>query len=184
MKETPDTTEFFAWLDHDVVFKDPDWLGKAIEILRSGEVDAVHCLSHATLLAENGSVLDPAHWTPGYAWCSTTEYMKKRGGFSPYAIVGGGDSMWLQEKTTKLYQPMMDFKKMQPPRWASLKSGVYHLYHGTVKNRMYWGRQKILQKYDYQKEDVRLNNDGILEWDTSKIGMHKEIRQFFQQRGG
>ena len=184
LQDTPDSTEFFVWLDHDVVFQDPDWLSKAIEILRSGEVDAVHCLNYATMLNRDLSVLNPKHWTPGFAWCSTTKYMKEQNGFSHYAIVGGGDSLWLHEKTERLYQPMLTFKETRAPRWTSLNSRIFHLYHGTLKNRMYWGRQKILEKHNYQKEDVRLNKDGILEWATNKTGMHNEIKQFFQQRGG
>lgn len=184
VQDTPDETEFFVWIDHDVVFKDPDWLSKAIEMLKTEEVDAVHCIDHATLLDEDDNVTKEKHWTPGYAWCSTTSYMKKRNGFSHYAIAGGGDSLWIQQRMDKLYQPMIEFRKTLAPRWKALDSGVYHLYHGTIKARKYWQRQRILARHQYQKDDVRLNEDGILEWASDKFEMHKEIKDFFQQRGG
>jgi len=183
--ETPDNIEFFVWLDHDVIFQDPDWLNKAINVLKSFEdIDAVQCLDHVALLDHNNTVINPMHWTPGYAWCSTTAYLKKQGGFSPYAIVGGGDALWLHIKLDELYQPMIDFKKIKKPKWSYLAIKAYHLYHGSLKNRMYGSRQKILEKHDYQKEDVKINEDGILEWNTDKSNMHKDIAEFFKLREG
>jgi len=184
LRETPDETEYFAWVDHDVIFKDPDWLAKAIDILQTKEVDAVHCLDHATMLDPDGYIMKDRHWTPGYAWCSTTAYMKKRNGFSHYAIAGGGDALFVQDYMTRVYQPMINFESMPKPRWTHLDSGVYHLYHGSLRNRNYYGRQKILSRHDYQPNDITLNQDGILEWATDKTEMHEELKSFFAQRGG
>ena len=176
-------TEYFCWLDHDVVFKDEDWLDKAIDVLNQKDVDAVHCLDHSVLLGENYEVISDRHWTPGYAWISTTAYLKKRNGFFPYAIVGGGDSIWIdQDHIVVEAFKNRNFELSEPPRWKNLDSGVFHLWHGDYKERQYLSRHKILSKHNFQKEDVRINEDGILEWSSDKPDMHKAIEKFFTKR--
>lgn len=175
-------TEYFCWIDHDVIFHDKDWLSKATTALK--EYDAVHCLDHSVLLGREGEVVSHRHWTPGYAWLSKTSYLKGRGGFFPYAIVGGGDSVWIRQDEHPAVKTLRrsGYGMPEAPRCGRLKSGITHLWHGDYGARQYLHRHKILREYNFHRNDVRLNRDGILEWATDKPLMHKAVRSFFENR--
>ena len=60
---------------------------------------------------------------------------------------------------------------------------VVHLFHGTREKRNYGGRTKILVDNDYDPEsDIRVGDNGLLEWATEKPGLHRAVADYFAAR--
>jgi hypothetical protein len=56
------------------------------------------------------------------------------------------------------------YRKLPKPRVAMCPGDVFHLYHGSRKNRQYAERHKLLDvKRDIQ-DMLELNKDGVYEW--------------------
>ena len=52
-----------------------------------------------------------------------------------------------------------------------------------MKNRNYFHRDKILEKYSFQPyEDIKLNSDKCWEWASSKKELHREVELYFTSR--
>lgn len=88
------TRPWFAWLDHDLCFRNPYWLKLAMDQMRSGLV-ACQLFSRYVFLQLNGTIeytrpsgtQDLLHGrgggegSPGGAWIASTDFLKSIGGF-------------------------------------------------------------------------------------------------------
>ena len=110
--------EYFAWIDADVFFMNPNWVKETIEQLQ--HFMFVQMFSHAVDFGpnmefiqkqngfvysyhQNGMVVPPqdfsyggvisqyGFWHPGYAWAARREALDMVGGLIDYAILGAGD---------------------------------------------------------------------------------------------
>jgi hypothetical protein len=58
-----------------------------------------------------------------------------------------------------------------------------HLWHGDPVNRQYGSRNGILKRHQFDPtSDVRLNAEGLWEWASAKLEMHREIADYFLTR--
>lgn len=73
-----------------------------------------------------------------------------------------------------------------PEDWYThLPIRIDHLFHGKYKSRNYMGRHNLLRKYDFDpKNDLKLNEDGLLEWGSDKPEFHEAIRRVFADMRG
>ena len=135
---------------------------------------------------------------PGFAWACRRDTFDHVGGIYDLNIVGSGDTFmvdcyldsWDIHGYAKKFTPAM---KVHMTDYATrlrkkklvfdyVPVDIFHLWHGTMKNRAYMDRHDIMIKYCYDPvTDVRLEN-GVLEWNSDKTGMHHEIVQYFQSR--
>jgi hypothetical protein len=134
---------------------------------------------------------------PGFAWAARKEVFDDIGIYDKN-IVGSGDTFlvdcylnsWkIHGFASKFTQAMKadmnewcEKLKEKNPILDYLPIDIYHLWHGSLKNRGYMERHDIVLNYDYDpKTDIILNND-VYEWNTNKFGMHEEIKKYFHLR--
>lgn len=136
--------------------------------------------------------------SPGFAWGGNRKFFADLGGVYDRNIVGSGDTFmvdcclnsWDIHGYAKKFNPYMkehmgawraEFQK-KPLTLDYLPIDIYHLWHGSLKNRAYMDRHDIILKYDYNPaEDIKLVNN-VWEWATDKPGMHADINQYFFNR--
>lgn len=208
----PEHIRYVAWLDHDMVFEDDDWLQKSIDLLDSG-VDAVQPFSHIDYLDLGRRVLyrrkamtvqylqgNADQTCPGAAWVTTRDLLRRTGGLYDRNIVGGGDAVWFAGLTGH----EMDFLGRQPPktqadarRWiaaiqadgpariANLDGRLWHLWHGDRKHRQYVSRDAILRQFDFdpQRHIEADPSNGLHRFSAAApAGLPGAIREFFRGR--
>jgi hypothetical protein len=135
----------------------------------------------------------PGDYHPGFAWGMTKNYFNKIGGFYEEHVVGGGDiSLWyaLDTYSDKDYKDFIQLWKKNNHRFFRTnkfkeyeklilnnepKIGylsdciVYHLYHGTRRNRQYTTRYNYVPVLDNSGDyPLTKNIDGLLEWTDSE----------------
>lgn len=135
---------------------------------------------------------------PGFAWACKRSLFEDIGGIYDRNIVGSGDTFlvdcyldsWeihgfaskFNENMKRELMIWRDKLVAKKPVLDYIPVDAAHLWHGSLKNRRYMDRHDIILKYDYNPvEDVRIEN-GVLEWNTDKPGMHADIRQYFYDR--
>lgn len=116
-------------------------------------------------------------------------------------VMGGADFLTARAATFKQYDPAIvhSFSKYQLHsyfEWAKKLSdevddsysyipyNLFHLNHGSIKNRGYSYRLQQLKRVEYNpNKDVYLNNDGL--WSFTKAGkakLEEPIKTFIQNR--
>lgn len=131
---------------------------------------------------------------PGFAWAanktSFPNYLYDKN------IIGSGDTFmvdcllnsWDIHGFAKKFTPKM---KIHMERWAKelpvlscdfIPQSIYHLYHGSLKNRAYMDRHDILIENEFDPEtDIKLVNN-VYEWATEKPNIRNAISQYFINR--
>lgn len=135
--------------------------------------------------------------TPGFAWAAQRSFFSDIGIYDKN-IVGSGDTFlvdcylgsWEIHGFAKKFN---DHMKKDMAVWLTkfrekplsvdyLPVDIYHLWHGSLKNRRYMDRHDVIQKYDYCPDtDIVLKNN-VYEWASDKPGMHEDIKQYFFNR--
>lgn len=135
---------------------------------------------------------------PGFAWAAKRELFEDLGGLYDRNIVGSGDTFlvdcyldswdihgFAKKFNEHLKEDLMAYcvkLKAKNPVLDYIPVDISHLWHGSLKNRKYMDRHDIILKYDYNpQEDVKLVND-VLEWNSDKVEMHNDIKQYFYDR--
>lgn len=149
-------------------------------------------------------LLIESYLTPGYCWAATRDLLTKIGGFYDRHIVGGGDNIirdGLEDSTipkirTCLFteKHLKDIEKYTSKLYSHVKGKgigcidgiILHMYHGTVENRQYFKRYRILLDHNFDpKKHIFINKKGILEWDFKQSHtklLAKKLRKYFKQR--
>lgn len=134
---------------------------------------------------------------PGFAWAA------KRSAFSDIGIydkniVGSGDTFlvdcyfeswdihgYAKKFTDAMKTDMMQWKEKLDQKNLSIgyiPVDIYHLYHGSLKNRRYMDRHEAILQNSYDPAtDIELQ-DGVYEWSSDKVPMHETIRNYFWAR--
>jgi hypothetical protein len=83
----------------------------------------------------------------------------------------------------KMKLDMEEWRKSLPKiSYDYIPVDIYHLWHGSLKNRGYMDRHDMIKKYDFDpKNDIVLKN-GVYEWNSPKYDFHNDIVQNFQSR--
>ena len=135
---------------------------------------------------------------PGFAWAARREVITSAG-FYDRSIIGGGDRIMLNGFTghgagyfRKVPHAMAEDvrafgRRLLPlvgPANVSYTAGVVlHIWHGDRANRDYTHRYEILKSNAYDPvRDVRVNEQGVLEWATDKPKLHREVTEYFNNR--
>lgn len=132
--------------------------------------------------------------SPGFAWAVKREVFPD--GIYDKNIIGSGDTFFVDclldsweihgyasKFNNKMKVDMYEWKSSLPKlTYDYLPVDIYHLWHGSLKNRGYMDRHDMIKKYDYDpKTDIVLKN-GVFEWNTDKPDFHKDIIQYFLNR--
>jgi len=137
--------------------------------------------------------------SPGGAWIADRNFLKAIGGFETSNIFGGGDQTFYDAmrgrpgQHLKLYPAAMAAKirawieravAIRGARQAShIESTAYHLWHGDHVNRQHATRHRLLQDHRFDPQaDMRIGDNGLLEWCSDKPGLHAGVAEFFANR--
>jgi len=199
------TAKYFAWVDHDLVFSDPYWLTKAIELLDAGHV-AVQLFSKVirlgldrSAITDRSSAMAGGAGNPGGAWIASTEFLREIGGFETSNLFGGGDQVFhdcfvgrpgghIGQYSPRLAEAITRWvanaASVRGKRTASyVDQTAYHLWHGDIKDRQYSTRYRILKDSDFDPQrDIEIQDNGLLRWSSHKSELHEWVSNFFANR--
>jgi len=164
-----------AWIDADLLFKNPRWYQEAAKALEQYYFvqlfDAVEYQGPTGLIEETrpGWAVSKNRGMPGGAWAARLEDMPA-GGFPGGYIVGGGDwgliNSWPKDS-----------------RVGHVSGAVTHLDHGPLKARQWSTREAILTRHQFDKDtDIKTDPAGLCAWATAKPELHAAIKEYFQAR--
>ena len=126
---------------------------------------------------------------PGFAWAFKRSWFRKYG-FYEYAITGSGDTLstaaWMGVEFPKGYlkpafmRSFADYRRMPKPSMSCTAGKVYHLWHGTHKNRKYVDRHQIVDGILDVQKIVRPNWSGVFEVTDKAVAA--KLQEYFIQR--
>lgn len=132
--------------------------------------------------------------SPGFAWAARKTAFPE--GLYDKNIIGSGDTFivdcllnswdihgYAKKFNDKIKVDMEEWKSKLPKlKYDYVPVDIYHLWHGSLKNRGYMDRHEMIAKYDYDpKNDIILKN-GVYEWNSDKTRFHKDIISYFENR--
>jgi len=207
-KQIPPEYTKLLCMDADVVFDDPKWYDNLSTLLNVNNV--VHPFKSCTWLditfkgivhTADSVLFDPTNRTRikptchvGFAWAFQRDWFNKVG-FYQYGILGGGDSMslmsWMGMSGHKLaseincqyqFAAYTEFiKKITTlPKMTYLDCNLYHLYHGSLKNRKYLNRHLLFQHIEDVRDVLKVSDSGL--FDVIDIDIKRNIKIYFSGR--
>lgn len=139
----------------------------------------------------------PNFWHPGFAWACTRKAYEQMNGLYEINIIGGGDYATALSLKDRLNSELVerigyfykDYIIAYSNRCAGLRLGyipgvIRHYYHGSIKNRNYKNRYKILEKYNYNhSKDITYNKDGLMvPTNNFSENFKRDIYNYFAER--
>lgn len=142
------------------------------------------------------------HGHTGFGWAARRKSVAKHGLYAHH-ILGHGDVVFSQAlfgnheywRTHRYAGEMPGPLSEHQTRWSrdffetiqgsvSFTPGrVFHLWHGTIQNRHYGSRFQMLVDYSFHPEqDLALDAQGNLVWNTSKTELIRKVEAYFRAR--
>lgn len=135
---------------------------------------------------------------PGFAWACQRSFFEDLGGIYDRNIIGSGDTFlvdccldswaihgFANKFTEPMKKHMMDWAaklKAKKPVINYIPVDIWHLWHGSLKNRKYMDRHDVILKHNYDPmSDIVLTGD-VYEWNSDKKEFHEDLRQYFYSR--
>ena len=138
-------------------------------------------------------------YSPGHAWASRRDVLN-RVEFYDAMILGSGDTgmalaaLGRYEDIVEAYE--MNHRQAEHYRaWARewhavingrvgvVDGGLYHLWHGDLRDRGYDIRYAGLKEHDFDPQvDIRLDRNGCWRWGSDKKELHEYVRRYFAAR--
>lgn len=136
--------------------------------------------------------------SPGFAWAAQRSAFDHCNGIYDKNIIGSGDTFLVDCMLDSwqihgYYQKFNPYMKTDMLKWRNefkskpfsvnyIPVDIYHLYHGSLKDRKYMERHNIIIDNNYDPcKDIKLEND-VYEWSSNKKVMHDSIEDYFFQR--
>jgi len=191
----PEKYTKLLFLDADVYYKEPFWYDVISTSLDSNDcVQGYETLKYLDLtyqhvhkvmkscLLNPDKVYNPEYAT-GLSWAMQRSYYNTTG-FYDYCIVGNSDLISVMHflgkqlpadslgSVLRLHEDKSkEYMNRPPPKSIDYcKLTVYHLYHGSLKNRQYWNRNFIFNSIDKNiHELITINKYGVFEWKTKDL---------------
>lgn len=201
-------TEFFAWIDDDVVIQDPRWFDIAAEKL--DHCSAVQLFSQVRYLNKDDRMIlhnKAAVWnlnengdrngSPGGAWMCRTDELRTLGGFPTHCPVGAGDQsvFCLMSGQSEAEYTLRFGKGYQQADNEYLERAKYsrgvdyvdcdaiHIWHGDREHRQYIKRHTILASNNYSKRMTIIAENGLMEWaEGTSETLKDDVARYFEDR--
>lgn len=135
---------------------------------------------------------------PGYAWAARRDFLEAVGGFINTAILGSCDHHMALAMIGRAYdsapyaispeymEPILEWQAKAlkyNPKIGYVKGNIIHGFHGSKKDRQYSDRWQILIKHGFNpKEDLYVNDHGIIELRGNKPELNRDVEQYFLDR--
>lgn len=208
-RHVPPGYDAIAWIDADLIFLNPNWAEQTLDQL--GRYPVAQLFETCRYIDRDGrqtreipSFLsrrnDPSRrcGAPGGAWAARRDLITRYGLYARN-IVGGGDQTFahalfgLTDSQVEQATPRAMFvharhwqtglRREIRGRVGLVPGDVVHLYHGSLKQRGYATRRRILFDADYDPaHDIREGSNGLLEWATDKSALHAAVCDYFASR--
>jgi hypothetical protein len=124
---------------------------------------------------------NPARSHPGFAWAARRSVLDATGGLYDRHPVGSGDSLmaigwyvdfgcgWLRDYTPRARSKFFAWAKLAAQqtrgRVGLVDGRISHLYHGTLADRQYVLRNRVLRQHEFDPErDLAEHPNGTLIW--------------------
>jgi hypothetical protein len=155
--------------------------------------------SNATSLAD--AIRHGVAWScaAGAAWSMRRDVLASIGLYDAM-IVGGGDgalahaALGEQDRLTRILR-FSPAHAEHYCEWASRFRGIakdgigvvdgdiYHLWHGSLRDRKYTSRQAILSRFAFDPNaDIGVADSGCWRWTSDKPALHQAVAEFFARR--
>jgi hypothetical protein len=114
--------------------------------------------------------------------------------------VGGGDHAFVHaalggpERAAQIFR-FSPAHAEHYARWAARLGGIskegigvvdgdlYHLWHGSLRDRRYHLRHGILRRFDFDPDaDIARAESGCWRWSSEKPELHRAVAEFFAKR--
>jgi hypothetical protein len=208
IEQLPPKVKYVCWIDHDIVFENPNWLVEACEMIEAG-FDAVqpfdtidyldldrHIIRSSTGAASVALSGKTPGTGPGACWVASRRWLDSIGGVYDRNVVGGGDAVFFEAislKPTQFIERQPEACQFDVRKWTAaippvkmgfVKGNVQHLWHGEATNRQYISRDAILCEYDFDPcRDIEVDERGLLRWTVSApSGLRDSVREYFSAR--
>ena len=201
-KHVPRKFQKLLFMDADVIFGHPGWYDEVSQLLGTYEVvqpfsscvwlDSTYTKLVQTRLSVaymNRDNLYNHNYHPGFAWAFQRKWFREVG-FYKEGITGSGDTMstaaWMNIKFPRGYvHPALvpsyeEYSRMTLPKLACSTGTLYHLWHGSAKNRKYVDRHKILNGVRDVRSILEVNKDGV--FDLTDRAVEAKMREYFASR--
>lgn len=123
--------------------------------------------------------------TPGFAWVGHREALSRYCLYDE-CVLGGGDSALAYASigmpsefangrlspahTRSYYDWSSRFLEYSEQKLGFLSGTIYHLWHGSIRHRSYFGRHRVLAECDFDPvTDLRFSDTGAWEWARSDL---------------
>jgi hypothetical protein len=141
------------------------------------------------------------HWghAAGVAWSMRRDRLMKVRLYDAM-IVGGGDGAFVQAALGEPHRAAQMFRygaahAEHYAQWAAQLGGlakdgigvvdgdVYHLWHGSLRDRRYHLRHGILRQFGFDpRADIAVAESGCWRWSSEKPALHRAVAEFFAKR--
>ena len=184
-----------AWIDCDVLFKDPFWVKETLDKLKWFKV--VQLFSYVNLLDKNRNVTETLEGVsrfcplgvPGFAWAARRDTLSKIK-FLDNHFLGGADYVMAQacfnsDQYLQAHSHVLNFNAATK-EWLSsarkeidcsvnfLESDIDHLYHGDTVKRQYFSRYNSIDCNSFKLDDPL--------WTCECPHTLHNIKQYFKAR--
>lgn len=141
----------------------------------------------------------PNSWHTGFAWAWRRESLDKVGGLIEHGILGAGDNHMaraLVGRGEESLNPNLAIGYKRRVRdWQRraeehikynigyIDGTIMHSWHGTIKNRRYGDRWKILIEHQFDPDhDLKKDWRGVIKLTDKKPKLRDDIRRYFRGR--
>ena len=206
-KHIPKKYTKILFLDCDIIFDNPKWYDDISNKLNTYNV--VHPFTTAIWLDITYKYIIDKKFTiiqkkdiksdrstlfnhhSGFGWAFQREWFNKVG-FYEYCILGSGDLrsglFWLNHQLnddikSQVYNLTDDlFSKMEKPIITYIPGNIYHLYHGSEKNRQYISRHKILENINNIVDILIIKENMPFEFKPEYKYINDQIKEHLKNR--
>lgn len=201
-KHIPKKYTKLLFMDSDIIYEDPNWYTEISCNLNKFNIvqgysnivylDLTYRERTLSLLSYNMKKVFPKieKTTPGGVWGFQRDWFNKVG-FFQYDPVGANDSYSLQGWTGGAYKPDRPIPKylvtayneftqkiISLPSICYVPGTIYHLWHGSLKNRQYGkSRIQMFESVDNIKDVMKIGKNDIFEMMDNNL--RKKIRDYF-----
>jgi hypothetical protein len=208
-KSVPEKYTKLLFMDADIYYREKDWYNTISLSLDKHQCvqpyEKVHYLDlsykyiykTAWSCLKNEKKVHDSTYSVGFAWAMQREYYNSSG-FYDYCIIGNSDLLSSVHFNRKKLDPSVDIvtrlhkikyaaylKTPKPKSIDYCRLTLYHMYHGSFKNRNYWERNFMFSSIDNNVHDlITVNSDGVFEWKTQDLVDHwnQVMLKYFKDR--
>lgn len=206
IQRLPPKCDAVAWIDADILFDDNWWYEQACKTLE--EFPVVQLFDRIIYEQRRGDYsFDPG--SRGYSTASEPDRLTFNAPGGAIACrrelltngiydrhpLGGGDEIFMDAclgRAPRFYKDISQPFRDHIRGWCEsfgqhpvgfLRGSVTHLWHGDREGRQYTTRHALLGQHDFDPAvDVRIGENGLLEWASDKPALHAAVRDFFTAR--